>query len=266
MNEERIAFVVEGDVREQDVVSSLKNTFFKNPSNLEIISFPAGQNIYMLWKCLMEDEFATDIIELVRDYNSNAKAILEGLDRDSFSEVYLFFDYDGHHNNLEADVDEDVLERMLATFDNETENGKLYVNYPMVESLRTFVEGDCKAEPSCFISVEELNTYKKQSALQTNKNDLKKYTYAEWREIINSFVLRTVCLFDNNQLFSRENYMQVVSPRSIYTLERKYMTCGFVFALSGFPEFLLDYNKTEFWKTTIKLKKCVRENCTEKRM
>lgn len=56
----------------------------------------------MLWQKLKEDEFETDVIEVVREYNETAKRKLEGYKRDDFMEVYLFFDYDGHQDNLKG--------------------------------------------------------------------------------------------------------------------------------------------------------------------
>ena len=58
---------------------------------------------------------------------------MEGLSRDDFSEVFLFFDYDVHQTNLGKADDGDVINQMLESFDNETENGKLYISYPMVQ-------------------------------------------------------------------------------------------------------------------------------------
>jgi len=52
------------------------------------------------------------------------------------SEVYLFFDYDFHNKNLSLDEINRQVREMLSLFDNETENGKLYIDYPMVESIR----------------------------------------------------------------------------------------------------------------------------------
>lgn len=92
----------------------------------------------MLWKQIQKDEYETDLIELIREYNKDAAEKLKGYSRDDFSEIYLFFDYDGHNCNLSA-TDPDgtaVLGEMLETFDNETELGKLYINYPMVEAIR----------------------------------------------------------------------------------------------------------------------------------
>lgn len=65
-----------------------------------------------------------------------------GLSREDFSEVYLFFDYDAHQTNLGKAVNEDVIRQMLESFDNETENGKLYISYPMVEALRDYQSGE----------------------------------------------------------------------------------------------------------------------------
>ena len=73
----------------------------------------------MLWKKLKEDDFDTDIIEVLREEHEELKRQLEGINRDDFSEVYLFFDYDGHQNNLSEDDDSDVLEQMLVSFDEE---------------------------------------------------------------------------------------------------------------------------------------------------
>lgn len=58
--------------------------------NFKIITLPAGQNIYMLWKKLKEDDFDTDIIEVLREDYKELEEQLNGLSRDVFSEVYLF--------------------------------------------------------------------------------------------------------------------------------------------------------------------------------
>lgn len=50
--------------------------------------------VYLSW-C-----FETDLIEVVRDYSSDAKKVLEGYQRKDFMEIYLFFDYDGHQDHL----------------------------------------------------------------------------------------------------------------------------------------------------------------------
>lgn len=136
--------IVEGEVREPAIINNIIRIFFAH-DNVKIITLPAEQNIYMLWKKLKEDEFNTDIIEVLKENSKRIRAQLDGLERDDFSEVYLFFDYDGHQNNLKDNENDgnDVLLQMLKNFSNETENGKLYISYPMAEALRDFEEGVC---------------------------------------------------------------------------------------------------------------------------
>lgn len=103
------AFIVEGEAREPLIIDNISKVFFTH-GNFKIITLPAGQNIYMLWKKLKEDDFETDIIEVLRENNKELEEQLEGISRDDFSEVYLFFDYDGHQDNLgqEDDIIEDI--------------------------------------------------------------------------------------------------------------------------------------------------------------
>lgn len=93
------AFIVEGEAREPLIIDNISKVFFAH-ANLKIITLPAGQNIYMLWKKLEKDDFDTDIIEVLREESDEVAEQLAGLERDDFSEVYLLFDYDGHQNNL----------------------------------------------------------------------------------------------------------------------------------------------------------------------
>ena len=111
-NRDYKAFIVEGEAREPLIIDNISKVFFAH-GNIKIITLPAGQNIYMLWKKLKEDDFDTDIIEVLREEHEELEKQLSGLSRDDFSEVYLFFDYDGHQNNLGESDESDALEQML---------------------------------------------------------------------------------------------------------------------------------------------------------
>jgi len=50
------AFIVEGEAREPLIIDNISKVFFGH-GNFKIITLPAGQNIYMLWKRLKEDDF-----------------------------------------------------------------------------------------------------------------------------------------------------------------------------------------------------------------
>ncbi|MGN0364930.1 MAG: hypothetical protein ACI4E5_03205 [Suilimivivens sp.] len=245
------AFIVEGEAREPLIIDNISKVFFTH-ANFKIITLLAGQNIYMLWKKLKEDDFDTDIIEVLREEHEELKGQLEGISRDDFSEVYLFFDYDGHQNNLSEEDDADVLEQMLVSFDNETENGKLYISYPMVEAMRDFEEGKCGKEGQCFVPIAEIGKYKFVSAEHSFHPSFKDYDITVWKSLIEVFAMRISCLMDGDSTITYEQYADAVSPVAIYKMEEEEIRVQRVFILSAFPEFLLDYFGVKLWRTCVK--------------
>lgn len=245
------AFIVEGEAREPLIIDNISKVFF-NHGNLKIITLPAGQNIYMLWKKLKEDDFDTDIIEVLREEHKEIERQLEGLSRDDFSEIYLFFDFDGHQNNLGENDESNVLEKMLKSFDNETENGKLYISYPMVEALRDFEAGTCGKIDNCFIEIEEMDNYKSLSAEHSFCPQFKTYDFVVWKDIIEVFGMKVSCLIKEVNTINYEKYVETVSPLEIYKLEEKEFQKNRIFVLSAFPEFLLDYFGEKLWKKCVK--------------
>ena len=108
------AFIVEGEVREPQIIDNISKVFFVH-GNFKIITLPAGENIYMLWKKLKADDM-------------------------------------------------DAVVQMLKSFNNETENRKLYISYPMVEALRDYKSGVCGDKAACFVAVADMKEYKNVSA------------------------------------------------------------------------------------------------------
>ena len=62
-NSDYKAFIVEGEAIEPLIIANISKVFF-NHGNFESITLPAGENIYMLWKKLKDDDFDTDIYDI----------------------------------------------------------------------------------------------------------------------------------------------------------------------------------------------------------
>ena len=247
-------FIVEGENREPQIIDNISKIFFSR-GNYTVITLPAGENIYMLWKQLKEDDFDTDVIEVLRESNVEIRKQLTGLSRNDFSEVYLFFDYDAHQTNLEKSVNEDIIRQMLESFDNETENGKLYISYPMVEALRDYEHGKCGNGIDCFVEIQELGNYKNTSATRAYNPHFKEYDIDAWKEIIDVFAMKVSCLYKMSDTMEYEQYFSEVTQSEIYTLESKEAEKHKVFVLSAFPGFLLDYFGMKLWKTSVRHRK-----------
>ncbi len=131
-----ILFVFEGRKTEPSLFKTLEYLFFKNPDEQKICCF--GYNIYELYRLMNESDFTEDIVTVIKRKlkSRNEKPIPENVSITDFSEVYLFFDYDFQNKNLSLEELNSQLQEMLDFFYDETDNGKLYINYPMVESIR----------------------------------------------------------------------------------------------------------------------------------
>ena len=125
-----ILFVFEGGKSEPLVFDSLAKLFLTGEEvrvvtceyDLPTLFSRLKKNGYDLFRSLPLEENGIMIPEDVR---------IDTL----FSQIFLFFDYD-FQNRIGVDRVNGILEEMLDYFDDETGNDKLYVNYPMIESLK----------------------------------------------------------------------------------------------------------------------------------
>lgn len=132
-----ILFIFEGKVREPAIYHTIERLYL--PKDNIICSF--GNNIYELYRQIMDMGGDADVLTLLTErLHHMGDTTLDGIRRSEISETYLFFDYDFHNNQLPLEEMNRRVKAMLEMFDEETENGKLYINYPMIESIRYFKE------------------------------------------------------------------------------------------------------------------------------
>jgi hypothetical protein len=130
-----ILFVFEGKRREPDIFRTLEYLFFPKGQTI-VCSF--GNNIYELYRQLKALGGGGDIVSVLREkYKDNPESPFTPQTKSSdYSEVYLFFDYDFQNRNLTIEQMNRQISEMLELFNDETDNGQLYINYPMIEAIR----------------------------------------------------------------------------------------------------------------------------------
>lgn len=165
-----ILFIFEGTKREPALYKTMEHLFFPKDSQRIICSF--GNNIYNLYKKMRpadsdETDFTKDVVSVLKEtLKDKPENPLKDIERVSdISEVYLFFDYDGHNQNKDKTLTQDELNKqlqeLLSFFDDETENGKLYINYPMVESIRYTKELPDSDYNSYTVKLSEISDFKR---------------------------------------------------------------------------------------------------------
>jgi len=134
-----ILFIFEGK-DDKTYFDSFKRLFFPEKSDTFVCTY--NSNIYSLYSKLQEHDALNGLLEVntVSVFNEilleRGDDTLKDIREDEVSEIYLFFDYDFQEDSRTLEENNTRLSEMLEYFTDETASGKLYINYPMVESLR----------------------------------------------------------------------------------------------------------------------------------
>ncbi len=160
----KILLIVEG--------ARLEPQFFNQIQKVYGLSFEivcVKNNIYSLFKKMKSLDFQADIkqilIEMVKEQDL-AKRLEE-----NFTYTYLVFDLDAHHTEefkegvslpeiIAANLER--LQEMTEYFTDETDPtiGKIYINYPMMESFKDCNCFDDEDYLTSIVSLEDLKNYK----------------------------------------------------------------------------------------------------------
>ena len=256
-----ILFVFEGAEREPRIFKTLERLFFGKEERL-VCSF--GNNIYELYRQLRDFDGEGDIVSILRENNAQLPS---GVKSSDFSEIYLFFDYDFQNTNLTLEEMNERLREMQELFDNETDNGKLYISYPMVESLcytkqlpdEHFAEyaisrSDCMNRPFKDYA-REFSFYGSLDFVELPDSGHRRPGKREVARIRQNWIwlvqqhtskANYMCNGENSMPLNKEI---VAQPRIFMAQCENYLSDGERIAvLNGFPLFLFEYFKVSFWQ------------------
>ena len=168
-----ILLVVEGDADEPRFFNSL----YKNCFQSAVIKiYPYKSNIHVLAQVLYSDypHFEEDEIDIRLVLSSlteseDKKKIL----RQRYTDIFIVFDFDPHHDYTHFDT----VRRMLTYFRDSTAQGKLYINYPMMQSYKHF---SCLPDDTFLskkVNYSQIKSYKEIVGSESSYTDLTKYNY-----------------------------------------------------------------------------------------
>jgi len=251
-------FVFEGKYPEEAVFKSLRTLFPSLPKDEEIIC-TYDCVIYSLYTRMKEYGDDGDIVKILKEKYIGMKdaPIKEEMEGNQFSEVFLFFDYDLHHNNEMSVEDKDIaIDEMLSFFNNETEKGKLYISFPMAEALfyTKYLEDTNFTEYA--VSIEESRKFKQLSSefcqygnnlflclnVQHQNNNDYSFLKNNWLLMVKQCIKKV-----NYILCEKKEYPATkieINQRELFSqINKKYVSNGKIPVLSAFPIFLYDTDK-----------------------
>lgn len=262
-----ILFVFEGKSTEDKIVECLEKHILNDSV---IIKCAYTSDVYQLYREIEKDE-DLDIFYLIKERDKD-NPIFEKYNGSDFSEIYLFFDYDGQadlasvqdKDGFAVKTGDSKMKDMLSFFNNETDKGKLYISYPMVEAIRHIIKSyddfkdlkvkckgkNCQYKETCKeqITCEKEPHYKvKVSSDSLLLGDYSKYALDTWKNIIETHLCKMNYIVNDTYTFPQK----IESQHKIFTKQlEKYINhkCPMVGVLSAFPIFIFDYYGCE--KTT----------------
>ena len=250
MSTDIILYLVEGQ-KEVSVTNQLIQTFNDN-NNFKIL--PNGRHIiysttiYGLYKEIEEyisNELDFDLLPILLQKDMKfGPSILNGLARENVSEIYLLFDFDPHATNFSKEK----IQTLCSFFDNENENGKLFINYPMIEVFRHCYK-ITKAkfnffQETCPLPINRLSRYKSHVSSQFPKID-RMDCQTTMKIVILNTILKANNLL-NNQLIYPSNNTDITQKD---LLEYQLIQNEKFHLLSGIPLLILQYHRYENLKS-----------------
>jgi hypothetical protein len=238
----KILCVTEGEKGEIEVLEALSKCF---DIEIEIVSFSA--EIYQLYQLMNnsgEKGFEEDLWSVLQQRYANQpspahfKEVLNRYDRDDFAEIYLFFDFDGHTTL----ANNDKMAHMLQFFNNETENGKLYVSYPMLEAYK-----DCPI-PQKLTQISLGADYKAlvNQSCDQQIHRISLFTKEQWTNQLSLHLQASNLLATGqNTIPTYETLLQELSQHNLFSqqLEKHIKPSQEVMILSAFALFLVEYKR-----------------------
>ena len=247
----KILLVVEGQKVEPRILGSESHGLLSLlGADYEIVSF--ANPIYELYEAYKNGEY-DDLVSYLR-LEKGLKIDSNVLSKNAFSAVYLVFDFDPQYQKYS----DDDIKNLLELFNNETELGKLYINYPMVES---FYHLESLPDPNYnnrSISLSNLssNCYKKM---------VHKDTCLRLSRITNKDLCYIILQNYNKSQYITNTYSENIDYSKVLEIQLDMKNKkNAIYVLSTFPLIVMDYNyekaivmlktklKDDFYKLTKK--------------
>lgn len=169
----RILLIVEGD---NDEVAFFKRLFGKCFRKTEYCIYrysttihTLAQELYKHYPEFEEDEIDIQLVMQSLEKDKNKKDLLQG----KYTDVYLIFDFEPQHDHTHFDM----LKRMINYFSDSTAQGKLYLNYPMMQSYKHFLYLPDNDFYNRIVNYNQICNYKKVVGEESSYTDINKYEY-----------------------------------------------------------------------------------------
>ena len=159
-----------------------------------------------------------------------------------YTEIFLMFDFEPQHNKLMFKE----IEQMLKILNDSTDKGKLYINYPMMQSYKHINKMPDNKFKNKKVNLKEILKYKQIVGEETYYQDIKKYNYP----ILVSMMLHHLkkinyILNEKYEILGKEEFLNIDFSKLYKTQLNMFKNKQEVFVVNTAILNILDYNPSK---------------------
>lgn len=236
----KILVIVEGEKTDVKLMRKLFDIYGIS-ENHQIVSY--NTNIYRLYQEMFKDgdPESIDLLQLLKEKESDEqrKQIFD----ERYSDILLIFDLDPQ----DPLYNREKISEMLEYFNESSDMGKLYINYPMVEAFYHMTDIPDEDYPSYVVSMDELKEkrYKKRVNLVNRNHEYTKFAInrTECNIVIKQNIEKANMLIGKQSDRDAYNDDLKILSRQLLELERNkriYVLCTCAFYIADYnPMFIM---------------------------
>ena len=241
MSKKSLLFITEGKVDEPDFIKKFLEVCIPN---VEYNIYSYSTTIHTLAKTIFNRKGKIDKdLAIKRVLREQEKDITkrEVLSND-YTDVVLVFDFEPRCDSPEFDK----VEKMIEYFNDSSNMGRLYINYPMMQSYKHFKRFPDEEFKDRKIETIDVTNYKEIVHKESQYKKLVDYNYPICLNIIGYHLMKANYIISNRySLMDRDEFFSL-DYKKIYNIERenneKY---GYVDVLNTFALFIIEFNPTD---------------------
>ena len=236
MPNNKILFIVEGENDEVSFIRKMLSIcspnidydFYSYKCNIHVLA----QVIYNEYPCFEVDEIDIQLVLKSKEKNEDKRSLLSR----RFRDIFLVFDFDPQHDHTHFDT----IQRMIQYFNDSSDHGKLFINYPMMQSYKHFSVLPDDTFKIRSVTLAECLHYKQLVGEMSSYTDINVYTYNTFISLLVHHIKKANYILTGNYCLPKvEEYLTWESAR-IYEIQRSFLsemekvyvlnTCIFIFA------------------------------------
>lgn len=237
----KLLLIVEGAKTEKQLLNQLFKVYGIEVLDKQIYSYTT--NIYDLYHRIFEDSIDEledlDFLLALKEKGINAEQ-RDMLSQD-FSDVLLIFDYEPHDNQFGTKE----ISVLMNYFTESTDRGKLYINYPSIESFKHFKNIPDEGFLNRSIHIDDIveSGYKQIVGAESFCTDLRKYNKDLFDYIISEHIKKAE-LIETGEVSETisESYSNIDENDLLEKINKLFMKQGLIPILNTSLYFICEYN------------------------